>query len=299
MIGSGEVGDEGAGGFEPAEVGAGEFGDGPVAAEEEARRAEGFEQVGDVGLKLGGRPGDVIGFGDEPGKFADDVRESGEFTDVFAPGIEESGADAGFAGVIEDELNVGAGADERDDGGELRMFAADIESETGRGELTDAGDEFGAGAEVDGLVFEVVADAADKRVVGELGDVGGGLPAAVDEEARDDSGDARFGCGELFHPGEFGGGGGAGFDKDDFFGKVGGAFGVDVFGGMAVPDGRDLVEPRVGHMVAVPEMHVRVDVTHGHEEGAGGRTKGRGGKMRRRKGGGSLRVSLMGLSEGG
>jgi hypothetical protein len=263
LVGGGEVGDEGAGGFEPAEVGAGEFGDGPIAAEEEAGRAEGFEEVGDVGLELLGRPGGVIGFGDEAGEFADDIGERGELADVFAPRIEEGGADARFAGVVEDELNVGTGANEGDDGGELRVFAADVEGEICGGELADAGDEFGAGAEIDGLVFEVVADAADERVAGELGDVGGGLRAAIDEEARDEGGEAGFGGGELFDPGEFGGGGRAGFDEDDFIGEIGGGFGVEVFGGVAVPDGRDLVQPGVGHEVAVPEVHVGIDVAHG------------------------------------
>jgi hypothetical protein len=81
---------------------------------------------------------------------------------VIPPRIKPTGANAGFAGVIENELHIGAPADQLDHRRQHRMFAADVEIQTGCGEFADAADEFRPGA-VAGifLVLEIMADAAD------------------------------------------------------------------------------------------------------------------------------------------
>ena len=61
--------------------------------------------------ELSGGPIPVRRFGDQAGEFADEVRKFGEGANVLAPGIDEAVPDAGFAGVIKNELRLWAAAD--------------------------------------------------------------------------------------------------------------------------------------------------------------------------------------------
>ena len=125
--------------------------------------------------ELSGGPIPVRRFGDQAGEFADEVRKFGEFANMSPPRVEQTGANAGFAGVIENEPHFGATSDQLDYRRQNRMFAADIEIQAGRGEFADAADELRPGAVIGVLfVLEMMTDAADKWMLSKDSKVSGG-----------------------------------------------------------------------------------------------------------------------------
>jgi hypothetical protein len=139
---------------------------------------------------------------------------------VLAPGIEKPCANARLAGVIQNKICLGAASNEFDDGRQLRMFTAQIATQSGCRQLFDTGNELRPGAEIERLMFDVMANAAHEWMLPQLSDGSGGLRAGIHRDVCDDRYNATILRGELFNPLHFLEPRRTAFDEDDFIGEI-------------------------------------------------------------------------------
>lgn len=261
-FGVGERCGEALDGADPVEIRGGDAADRPVRAEHEARGSEGGQRGFQVRQNLLVAPSCVVGFGDEAGNFAENIRTAGEVGEVARPGIEFSGADGRLGDVIEDKNLVGMTIDEADGGGKLVVDNEDVVGEIAGAELRESGVEVGAIHVCVGLSLEDVANTFERGMVGEAVEeiADGGIG---EREPADDAGDPRVRggpCEEGFGLGE----GLARLDGDDGVDVGGGDLRGEVGGEKVATDrSHRVVDPVVLGGRVMPEVMMRVDAHRG------------------------------------
>src|SRR5277367_2893474 len=85
---------------EPLRIAPRELGHRPIAAVENAIRAEAVDHMVDVRPELIAGPALMVGLGGDAGEFADDVGQRRHFTQLLTPWVEDASLDPGLADVI-------------------------------------------------------------------------------------------------------------------------------------------------------------------------------------------------------
>lgn len=245
-------------------VGAGEFDDGPGAAESDALGPEYLEVAGDVGAEVVGGPGCGVGFGYDSRKLGGDVGLSGQLIDVMMPLVDEVITDAGFTEVIENEGRLRAVSGEGGEIGELGMEATKVYTQSSLSGGVRSGDVGMAVGMAPGTVLSVVADTFHEWTSGEGVEHVQRMIALVQRGGGDDAGKAGIGGREGLNPVHLVAPAvdiADALEEDDFFRRGDGGLGLVGGGSVWGRDRFERFEPAVGEDGAVPEVNVGIDVT--------------------------------------